>query len=55
MLIGGSRATGFATDLFYKPTVLDGVRPGMAIVDEETGPVVPVLKVCPRRLRLSGC
>ena len=46
VLMGGSRATGFATDLFYEPTVLDGVRPGMAIVDEETfGPVVPVLKV----------
>ncbi len=46
VLMGGSRATGFATDLFYEPTVLDGVRPGMAIVDQETfGPVVPVLKV----------
>jgi succinate-semialdehyde dehydrogenase/glutarate-semialdehyde dehydrogenase len=46
VLMGGSRATGFATDLFYEPTVLDGVRPGMAIVDRETfGPVVPVLKV----------
>jgi hypothetical protein len=46
VLTGGSRGTGFATDLFYEPTVLDGVQPGMAIVDEETfGPVVPILKV----------
>jgi succinate-semialdehyde dehydrogenase/glutarate-semialdehyde dehydrogenase len=44
--MGGLRATGFASELFYEPTVLDDVRPGMAIVDQETfGPVVPVLKV----------
>jgi len=46
VLMGGTRASGFATDLFFQPTVLDGVRRGMAVVDHETfGPVVPVMKV----------
>ena len=43
---GGQRAAGFGTDLFAEPTVLDGVRPGMAIEREETfGPVVPIVEV----------
>jgi len=43
---GGRRADGFPTALFAEPTVLTGVRPGMAIADEETfGPVVPVTTV----------
>src|SRR5215813_13819993 len=43
---GGHRASGFATNLFCEPTVLDGVTPGMAIEREETfGPVVPIVEV----------
>jgi acyl-CoA reductase-like NAD-dependent aldehyde dehydrogenase len=42
----GRQATGFPTDLYAEPTVLDGVTPGMAIEQEETfGPVVPVVEV----------
>ena len=43
---GAAAATGFPTDLYAEPTVLDGVTPGMAIEREETfGPVVPVVEV----------
>jgi succinate-semialdehyde dehydrogenase/glutarate-semialdehyde dehydrogenase len=43
---GGQRASGFPTQLFAEPTVLDGVTPGMVIAKEETfGPVVPVVEV----------
>lgn len=38
---GGNRS-----GMFYEPTVLTGVKPGMAIADEETfGPVAPIIKV----------
>ncbi len=44
--IGGTRAKGFATELFAEPTVLDRVTPEMEIAVEETfGPVVPVVEV----------
>lgn len=37
---------GKRSGMFYEPTVLTGVRPGMQIADEETfGPVAPVIKV----------
>jgi benzaldehyde dehydrogenase (NAD) len=37
------RAGGTYEGLFYRPTVLDGVRPGMRAFDEEIfGPVAPV-------------
>lgn len=46
ILTGGGRAEGRPTELFYRPTVLDGVTPDMAIADEESfGPVAPVLTV----------
>ena len=46
VLTGGGRAEGRPTELFYRPTVLDGVTPEMAIADEESsGPVAPVLTV----------
>ena len=39
----GQRATGFGSDLYYQPTVLDGVTPEMAVHREETfGPIVPI-------------
>jgi acyl-CoA reductase-like NAD-dependent aldehyde dehydrogenase len=44
ILFGGSRDDGFPTRLYYRPTVVDGVRPGMRLdLDETFGPVVPVM------------
>jgi acyl-CoA reductase-like NAD-dependent aldehyde dehydrogenase len=46
VLAGGQRAKGFPTDLYYEPTVLDGVRREMQVAREETfGPIVPVCAV----------
>lgn len=46
VLVGGGRAEGRPTELFYQPTVLDGVTTEMAINREESfGPVAPVLTV----------
>ena len=43
VVAGGARASGFATDLYYQPTVVDGVTPEMEIFREETfGPVAAV-------------
>jgi succinate-semialdehyde dehydrogenase/glutarate-semialdehyde dehydrogenase len=43
LLAGGARAAAFPTDLYYEPTVVDGVTPDMAIFREETfGPVAAV-------------
>jgi succinate-semialdehyde dehydrogenase/glutarate-semialdehyde dehydrogenase len=43
VLAGGGRAEGHPTSLFYRPTVVDGVAPQMAIFREETfGPVAAV-------------
>ena len=43
ILAGGERASGFPTDLFYQPTVVDGVTPEMEIFREETfGPVAAI-------------
>jgi acyl-CoA reductase-like NAD-dependent aldehyde dehydrogenase len=51
---GGRRADGFPTALYAEPTVLDGVRVGMAIEREETfGPVVPVVEVASAREALE--
>jgi acyl-CoA reductase-like NAD-dependent aldehyde dehydrogenase len=44
ILVGGRRGDGFPTRLYYLPTVVDGVRPGMKLDAEETfGPVAPVM------------
>lgn len=46
ILTGGARAEGRPTELYYQPTVLDGVTPEMEINTEESfGPVAPVLTV----------
>jgi succinate-semialdehyde dehydrogenase/glutarate-semialdehyde dehydrogenase len=43
LVAGGKKAA--AGELFYEPTVLAGVHPGMRIMTEETfGPVAPVIK-----------
>ena len=42
--VGGSRAPGFPTELFYPPTVVSGVTPDMEMFREETfGPVASVV------------
>ncbi|MBC7813585.1 MAG: aldehyde dehydrogenase [Burkholderiales bacterium] len=44
ILMGGGRAEGFPTDLYYQPTVIDNVSADMLLNREETfGPVAPVL------------
>src|SRR5260370_3578126 len=48
VLIGGARATGPGLERgwYYRPTVLEGVRPGMRVEQEEIFcPVLAVLKV----------
>jgi acyl-CoA reductase-like NAD-dependent aldehyde dehydrogenase len=42
LVSGGTRAEGFPTDLYYRPTVLGKVTPEMRVSREETfGPIVP--------------
>jgi succinate-semialdehyde dehydrogenase/glutarate-semialdehyde dehydrogenase len=46
LLHGGGRVPDMPTDLYYEPTVLDGVTPGMAIDAEESfGPIAPITTV----------
>jgi acyl-CoA reductase-like NAD-dependent aldehyde dehydrogenase len=46
IVVGGSRAGGFPTDLYWRPTVLAGVTEEMEIAREETfGPVVPIMRI----------
>jgi acyl-CoA reductase-like NAD-dependent aldehyde dehydrogenase len=43
VVVGGSRAAGFPTDLYWQATVLDGVSDEMEVAREETfGPVIPI-------------
>ena len=45
VVLGGKRADGFPTRLYYPATILDGVGPKMRVSLEETfGPVAPVIK-----------
>jgi succinate-semialdehyde dehydrogenase/glutarate-semialdehyde dehydrogenase len=42
-IVGGARAAGFPTPLYWQPTVLDRVTDEMEVAREETfGPVVPI-------------
>jgi succinate-semialdehyde dehydrogenase/glutarate-semialdehyde dehydrogenase len=46
IVVGGKRAPGFATSLYYQPTVIDGMTRDMAGHREETfGPVAKVMTV----------
>jgi acyl-CoA reductase-like NAD-dependent aldehyde dehydrogenase len=43
LVVGGTRAHGFPTDLYYEATVLDRVNDEMEVARDETfGPVVPI-------------
>ena len=45
ILIGGSRAKGMPTNLYYEPTVITDVPPDCALhCDETFGPVIPILR-----------
>jgi acyl-CoA reductase-like NAD-dependent aldehyde dehydrogenase len=46
LITGGTRRRGMPTDLYYEFTVLDGVRPEMAVaVEESFGPMLPIIGV----------
>jgi succinate-semialdehyde dehydrogenase/glutarate-semialdehyde dehydrogenase len=46
LVTGGSRASGFATDLYWEATVLTEVTEEMEVAREETfGPVVPITRI----------
>jgi acyl-CoA reductase-like NAD-dependent aldehyde dehydrogenase len=46
VVTGGSRAAGFPTELYWQPTVLDGVPPHSIAVTQETfGPIAPILPI----------
>jgi acyl-CoA reductase-like NAD-dependent aldehyde dehydrogenase len=46
LVVGGSRASGFPTDLFWQATVLADVTQDMEVAREETfGPVVPIVRI----------
>jgi len=45
LILGGERAEGFPTRLYYHATILDGVEPSMRVSQEETfGPIAPIIK-----------
>ena len=46
LVAGGERAEGFPTNLYWRPTVLDGVPADALVATEETfGPVAPVVEI----------
>jgi len=54
LVLGGSRASGFPTRLYYHATILDGVEPNMRVSQEETfGPIAPIIKFRDERQALE--
>lgn len=54
VVVGGSRPDETPTNLYYRPTVLKGVTPEMAVNEEETfGPIAPVVTVSDREEALE--
>jgi succinate-semialdehyde dehydrogenase/glutarate-semialdehyde dehydrogenase len=46
LVTGGTRASGYPTDLYWEPTVLAGVTGEMEVAREETfGPIVPIVRI----------
>jgi succinate-semialdehyde dehydrogenase/glutarate-semialdehyde dehydrogenase len=46
VITGGSRADGFPTELYWQPTVLDGVPADSIAVTQETfGPIAPIVGI----------
>jgi succinate-semialdehyde dehydrogenase/glutarate-semialdehyde dehydrogenase len=46
LVCGGARASDFGTDLYWQPTVLDGVPSDARVATEETfGPIAPVVSI----------
>jgi succinate-semialdehyde dehydrogenase/glutarate-semialdehyde dehydrogenase len=46
LVTGGKRETGFPTDLYWQPTILDGVpRDALAATEETFGPIAPIVEI----------
>ncbi|HEU4355383.1 MAG TPA: aldehyde dehydrogenase family protein [Actinomycetota bacterium] len=46
LVVGGSRAAGFPTELYWEATVMTGVTDEMEVAREETfGPIVPITRI----------
>jgi succinate-semialdehyde dehydrogenase/glutarate-semialdehyde dehydrogenase len=46
VVLGGQRASGFPTNLYYPPTIIDRVNDNMLVFSQETfGPIVPIRKI----------
>jgi acyl-CoA reductase-like NAD-dependent aldehyde dehydrogenase len=46
VVVGGSRAGGFPTQLYWQPTVLDDVPPDSIAATQETfGPIAPIMGI----------